>query len=419
MQSSTRLPKPLEGITVLDVTTALAGPFATLLLAGLGARVIKIENPASGDTCRQNAPYLGKDGAKLVRDSEDDLSVSVLNRLRNKEAITLNLKHPRGREIFFDLVRQADVVVENFSRGVMDRLGAGYGAARDINPRIVYCSISGFGNEVFGKEPSSGKAMDTIIQALSGAMETSGDADGPPTRMGVPFADLVTPLYGVIGILAALEQRHRTGAGQHVDVSMLGVLTSLVACEPFDLLERLGIPAKTGLTVPRLAPFGIYAARDGYVALCAMTDPFAQGLFQAMERPDLAADARFTTRDQRVRHDRELDALVSAWMRDLSKADILARLEAHGVPSAEVRSPRDAVRDPMVLARGETVPLEHPDYGPVEDVYGMGMPIRFSGAWAGFDQPPPAMGAQNATIYGEMLGFSETKLAELKEEGVI
>jgi crotonobetainyl-CoA:carnitine CoA-transferase CaiB-like acyl-CoA transferase len=419
MHSSTNLPKPLEGITVLDVTTALAGPFATLLLAGLGARVIKIENPASGDTCRHNAPYLGANGAKLVRDSEDDISVSVLNRLRNKQAVTLNLKHPRGREVFFDLVRRADVVVENFSRSVMDRLGAGYAAARAVNPRIVYCSINGFGTEVFGKEPSSGKAMDTIIQALSGAMESSGEAEGPPVRMGVPFADLVTPLYGVIGILAAVEQRHRTGAGQHVDVSMLGVLTSLVACEPFDLLERLGIPAKTGLTVPRLAPFGIYAARDGYLAICAMTDAFAQGLFRAMARPDLAADARFASRDNRVRHDRELDALVSEWMSGHSKAEILSRLEAHGVPSAEVRSPRDAVRDPMVLARGETVPLTHPKYGPVEDVYGMGMPIRFSGAWAGFDQPAPSMGAQNAQVYGEFLGYSEADLAELKKAGVI
>ncbi len=411
--------RPLENITVLDLTSALAGPFATLILAGLGARVIKIENPKSGDACRSNSPYLGESGGKLAKENEDDISISAINRLRNKLGITLNLKHPEAKEIFVDLLKQADIVVENFSDGVMNRLGIGYDFGKQINPKIIYCSINGFGSNNTIKEPSSGKAMDTIIQALSGVMQTSGEIDDPPLRLGVPFADLVTPLFGIIGILAALQQRNQTGAGQQIDVSMLGVMTSLVACEPFDLLEMLGVPAKTGQTAPRLAPFGVYEASDGFIALCAHTEGFAQGLFTAMERPELLNDERFRTRDSRVKHAAEVDALVSDWMKNLSQKEVLARLEIVGVPSAEVRNPQSAIRDPLVVTRGETVALEHPKFGAVEDVYGFGMPIKFSDASVGFDKAPPEIGEHNEIIYREMLGYSEEQLVELQVKGVI
>ena len=197
------------------------------------------------------------------------------------------------------------MLVENFSRGVLDRLGAGYADVHRINPRLLYCSITGFGSQGEG----SGKAMDAIIQALSGAMMTSGAADDPPVRVGVPFADLCTPLFGVIGLLAALHQTQRTGVGQHIDVSMLGVMTSLVACEPFDLLERCGVPQRTGQTVPRLAPFGVYPTADGYVAICAPTEAFATSLFHAIGRAELCEDERFRTRDARVRHVAEVDRI--------------------------------------------------------------------------------------------------------------
>jgi CoA:oxalate CoA-transferase len=250
---------PLEDLTVLDLTTALAGPFATLLLAGLGAKVIKIENPiGGGDSCRSNAPYLGASGGTLARQHEDDVSVSALNRLRNKVGITLNLKHPEARTVYADLINSADVIVENFSRGTLERLGVGYTFAKQVNPRIVCCSITGFGSE---GDPGTGKAMDAIIQALSGVMMTSGSPGDPPVRIGVPFADLSAPLFGVIGVLAAIHHAQRTGFGQHVDVSMLGVMTMMVSGEPFDLLNRCGVPQRTGLTVPRLAPFGRHAAR--------------------------------------------------------------------------------------------------------------------------------------------------------------
>jgi crotonobetainyl-CoA:carnitine CoA-transferase CaiB-like acyl-CoA transferase len=411
-----RLPRPLEGVTVLDMTVALAGPFATMLLAGLGAHVIKVENPAGGDTCRSNAPYLGKNGATLTRENEDDISISALNRLRNKLSITLNLKAPEAREVFANLVNQADVVVENFSRGTLERLGVGYVYAREINPRIIYCSITGFGS---AGDPGSGKAMDAIIQALSGVMLTSGEPNDPPVRVGVPFADLCAPLFGVIGVLAALHQVKNTGIGQHVDISMLGALTMMVACESYDILERCGVPLRTGQTVPRLAPFGIYPTRDGFVAVCAPTDLFAQSLFTAMGRPELATGDRFATRDLRVRNSDELNVLIENFTRSMTTAEAIAKLDLAGVPSAEVRHPDAAMRDPQVIARRETVPLAHPKYGDVGDVYGMGMPIHFSAATAEFDRPAPALGEHNEAVYGGILGYSREKIEALRSRKVI
>ena len=405
---------PLEDITVLDLTTALAGPYATFLLAGLGARVIKIENPAGPDTCRANPPYLGPEGPHLTRQHPDDISVSAINRLRNKRAVTLNLKHPASRAVFEKLIRKADMLVENFSRGALDRLGAGYADVQRMNPRLLYCSITGFGNQGEG----SGKAMDAIIQALSGAMMTSGAAGDPPVRFGVPFADLCTPLFGVIGLLAALHQSQRTGVGQHIDVSMLGVMTSMVASEPFDLLERCGVPQRTGQTVPRLAPFGIYPTTNGHVAICAPTEAFATSLFHAIGRAELCEDQRFRTRDARVQHVAEVDRIVSDFTRARSNADVVAILARAGVPAAEVRDPAEAVRDPRVVARGETVRLHHPT-APDADVYGPGVPIVFSDSAINLDQPPPGIGEHNQEVYGDLLGYSDAELQNLRAEGVI
>jgi CoA:oxalate CoA-transferase len=415
-QAPNSFPRPLEGVTVLDLTMALAGPFATLLLAGLGARVIKIENPANGDSCRSNSPYLGRNGATLMREHEDDISISALNRLRNKLGVTLNLKSPEARDVFADLARNADIVVENFSRGTLERLGVGYAYAREINPRIIYCSITGFGS---AGDPGSGKAMDTIIQALSGVMMTSGKPAEPPVRVGVPFADLCAPLFGVIGVLAALHQVKSTGIGQHVDISMLGALTMMVACEPYDILERCGVPQRTGQTVPRLAPFGVYPTQDGYIAICAPMEGFAHSLFGAMGHPEFTTDYRFGTRDLRVKNSDELDVFVERFTRSMTTTQAIAKLDAAGVPSAEVRDPDAAMRDPQVIARRETEPLAHPKYGFVDDVYGMGMPIHFSGATAEFDRPAPALGEHNEAVYGGILGYSAEKIEALRSRKVI
>jgi crotonobetainyl-CoA:carnitine CoA-transferase CaiB-like acyl-CoA transferase len=405
--------RPLDGIVVLDLTIALAGPYATFLLAQLGARVIKVENPEGPDPCRSNPPYLGRSGVTLGRRHVDDVSVSALNRLRGKEAVTLNLKRQGSQEVFTDLVARADVLVENFSPGTLERLGVGYEQLRVVNPRLVYCSITGFGAAERG-----GKAMDTIVQALSGLMMTSGSSGEAPVRVGVPLGDMIAPLFGVIGTLAALQQRGRTGSGQHVDVSMLGALTSMIAAEPFDLLESCGIPTRTGATVPRLAPFGVYPTADGYVAICAPTEQFARGLFRAIDQPGLEEDPRFSTRDQRVANVELLNGYIQAFTRKTSTANLLERLERCGVPAAEVRSPAEAVRDPRVRARKETVLLARPDHEQPE-VIGMGLPIRFSAASNELDLPAPAMGEHNHQIYGTWLGYSAERMAALKSAGVI
>jgi crotonobetainyl-CoA:carnitine CoA-transferase CaiB-like acyl-CoA transferase len=407
--------RPLEDITVLDLTTALAGPFATLVLGGLGARVIKIENPARPDACRENAPYLGRDGATLTRKHEDDVSVSAINRLRNKLGVTLDLKHPEARAVFADLVRHADMLVENFSVGALDRMGAGYDAVHRINPRLVYCSITGFGREDAG----SGKAMDTIIQALSGVMMTSGNEGDPPVRLGVPFADLTTPLFAVIGALAALHQAQSTGVGQHVDISMLGVMSALVAAEPFETLARCGLPQRTGLGMPRLAPFGVYPTSDGYLAICAYTDPFAHALYRAMGRAELVSDNRFSSRDQRVENAAALDAIIEAFTRARTTVETIAALDAFEVPCGAVRDPAEALRDPRVLGRGDTVQLAHPRYGPLDDVLGMGLPIAFSDSEAGLDQPPPGVGEHNDAVYSGILGYSKEQIETLKSSGAL
>lgn len=410
------LPKPLEDITVLDMTVALAGPFATFLLAGLGARVIKVENPDSGDACRANAPYLGADGASLNRRSADDISVSAINRLRNKLAVTLNLKHPESRAVLADLVKKSDVLVENYSRGTLDRLGVGYSWLREVNPRLVYCSITGFGSD---DDSSPAKAMDTIIQAQSGMMYTSGEPQDPPVRVGIPMADLCAPMFGVMGVLAAIHQAQRTGVGQHIDVSMLGVLTMMVSVEPFDLLERCGIPQRTGQTLPRLAPFGVYPTLDGFIAICAPTEAMSRSFFEATGHPELADDERFATRDARVKNFQELNVFIERFTGSLTSAKAVARLERAGTPAAEVRGPYAATRDPRVVRRGETVPLQHPIYGSVEDVYGMGMPVTFSGSKVGFDQPPPNMGEHNDMVYSQILGYTSEMVAKLKMKKVI
>lgn len=415
-QNTDNLPRPLEGVTILDLTTALAGPYATLLLAGLGARVIKVENPKSPDSARTNSPYLGREGIKVAKEHDDDLSLAMLERGRNKEAITLNMKHPEGRAIFFDLVARADVVVENFSAGVADRLGIGYKDCAAVNPRIVFTSISGFGANV---NPKQNKAMDNIVQAMSGMMMASGNEGDPPVRVGVPFGDLTAPMFATIGTLAAIMQARSTGVGQHVDVSLLGALSALVAAEPFDMMVKLGRQTRSGNFMARLAPFGVFPTSDGYISICAPKDEFVVGLFQAMGRPELLQDERFGGRDARVRNHIELHDMVSQWTRTMTTDQAADLLTDCNVPNGPVRNPAEAMRDPNLLMRGETTKLEHPVYGAVEDIVVGGLPIRMSGSFTGFDKPAVTLGASNEGIYRDLLGYSEERLAALKRDGAI
>jgi len=407
--------RPLEGLRVIDLTRALAGPYATLLLAGLGAEVIKVEDPHGGDLARDNSPYVGRDGITVERTHHDDISISHLARARGKHGVSLNLKSPAARAVFADLCAHADIVVENFAAGTADRLGVGYEVAKAARPDIIYCSLSGF-----GADRPDGKAMDVIIQALSGAMYTSGDPDAPPVRMGIPVADMLAPVFAVIGILSALEQRHRTGEGQHIDVSMLGALTSFVAIENWSALAAAGMPARTGLTVQRLSPFGVFACADGYVAIVGVHEKLAQGLFRAMERPELGKDPRFAGRDLRVANASALEAEITAWSSQHPVAYVVEALQAEGVPVAPVRHPEEALIDPRVVERHETMPLAHPSYPSAVDLRTVGVPITFSSARTGFDDVMPVhIGEHNAQVFRDLLGYDDARIAALALDGAI
>jgi CoA:oxalate CoA-transferase len=291
----------------------------------------------------------------------------------------------------------------------------GYEAARAANPAVVYCSLSGYGADGVPGEP----AMDTIIQALSGIMLTGGSPGDPPARVGVPVADAVAPLHAVIGILAALHARARSGEGAHVDVSMLGSLTSLVAAEDWVAWDRLGQPVRTGDTLPRLAPFGLFPCRDGRVAIVAPQDRDAHALFAAMGRPELAEDERFATRAGRVDHHVEVAALVTAWTVTRPVADVTAELARRRVAVASVRAPADAVADPPVVARGETLPVLHPDLGEIPGLRTAGVPLRFSNAEVGFARAAPRLGEHTDEVLATLARLSAAEIAELRDNGAI
>lgn len=407
--------RPLEGFRVLDLTVALAGPYGSLLLAGMGAEVIRIESPAGGDIARTNPPHVGDHGIHFGSADPGDISLTILNRARNKKSVTLDLKSEEGRGILLELAKHCDVVIENMSEGATGRLGVAYSDIAAVNPGIVYASIKAFG------EPSiypGTKGMDIIVQALSGIMDVTGFADGPPTRFGLPIADLLAPLYACNGILAALIQRGRTGMGQQIEVSMLDCLASLVAEEHFDIFSGAGYPTRSGNFQDRLVPFGVYPALDGHVAIVAFAPDWMRGLFEIMERPDILADPRFATRGPRMQHAGELNAMIEAWTRVRTTTDIVDALVARQVPCGPVRTALEVLADTKLRECGAIVELEHPRHGPV-GATGMGLPIRFSGAHAAFDKPAEELGASNHDVLGSLLGMEAAAVDALKARGTI
>lgn len=417
MTTDPNLPRrPLEGIRVLDLTVALAGPYCTLLLAGLGAEVIKIEAPTGGDIARFNPPFYGKDGIHLNALEEGDISLSILARARSKKSLSLDLKSEQGLQLFKKLVQQSDIVVENLSDGTVERLGVDYASLKELNPELIYCSITGMGRP----SPFPGlKVMDIAVQALSGVMDTTGENDGPPTRLGLPMADLLAPLYGMIGIQSALLQRAVTGQGQHVMVSMMDCLSSLLPFEHFDVLQRMGFPARTGNHQTRLAPFGVFETRDGHVSIAAANDKWAGLIFEAMGAPEMIRDPKYATRGPRAVNADEVNGRIEAWTRTLSSEEAIEELfTKRGVPCVKVRTALEAMSDPVLRESGAIVPLVHPEAGEI-DAVGPGVPIRMSQSTVCLDRPAPALGANTAELLGDLLGMSNADLAALKEQGVV
>jgi formyl-CoA transferase/CoA:oxalate CoA-transferase len=392
---------PLSGLTVLDFSRVLAGPYCTMQLGDLGARVIKIEQPGRGDDTRAwGPPFVAGESAYF-------LSVN-----RNKESLALDLKHPAARPVVEALLARADVLVENFRPGTMERLGAGYEAVAARHPGLVYCSISGFGQSGPRRlEPG----YDAMMQAEAGLMSITGAADGPPFRVGVAVGDIATGMSAVQGILAALVARGRTGRGQRVDIAMLDAVTALLTYQASSAFATGETPVRMGNRHPSIAPYDTFAAADGEFVLSVGNDEQFRRLSGVLRRPALAEDARFQTNADRVTHSDALRRELSALLADWTRADLLAALKEAGVPSAAVRTITEALQDPQLAAREMIVPLEHAAAGAVRV---LGTPLKLSATPASIRTAPPALGAHTNAILAE-IGLSADRIAELRREGAI
>jgi crotonobetainyl-CoA:carnitine CoA-transferase CaiB-like acyl-CoA transferase len=393
---------PLEGLTVLDFSRVLAGPYCTMQLGDLGARVIKIEQPGRGDDTRAwGPPFVSGESAYF-------LSVN-----RNKESLALDLKHPASRPVVDALLERADVLVENFRPGTMERLGLGHDALATSHPTLVYCSISGFGQS---GPRSAEPGYDAMMQAEAGLMSITGAADGPPFRVGVAVGDIATGMFAVQGILAALVARARTGRGQRVDVAMLDAITALLSYQASSAFATGETPARMGNRHPSIAPYDTFAAADGEFVLSVGNDDQFGRLARVLHQPSIAEDPRFRSNADRVAHAdalrRELSVLLSQWRR----AELLDALKSAGVPSAAVRTITEALADPQLAAREMIVPLDHVAAGIVRV---LGTPLKLSATPASIRTAPPALGQHTDVILAGDAGLSAAEIQRLRSVGAV
>ncbi len=408
--------KPLSGIRVVDLSRFYSGPHATLLLAGLGAEVIRIDDPAQKMGQAKAPPYAGPHGVAMAEQTPDDLSIHYLKRNRGKKAITLNLKAPEGVRLFKQLAAKADVVFENFTPGVADRLGIGYAQLAPGSPRLVYCALTGWGST--GPDASE-KSYDPIAQAAAGLMGITGHPGDPPLKAGSPLSDGIAGVHAALGIMAALMQRGVTGRGQFVDVSMVDCLLSLVMDEPLDHYESLGLSPQQGNRIPRFSPFNTFQAADGWLVIGAATPGQWHALCQCMGEPALADDPHWSDVGWRIANVEAVEAKVSAWVAPLPAADVVTRLRTAGGIVGPING-IDALKAwPHLAAREMLVPLDHPLTGPVPKTVAANFPLRFSGSATGYLSPAPWPGQDNAAVYGEMLGLSQTDRDALAKAGII
>lgn len=391
---------PLRGIRVLDFSRVLAGPFCTALLADVGAEVIKVE-PPQGDDYRHIGPFAGGEGGLFL----------LMN--RGKRSIGLDLKTREGLAIAQRLAAECDVLVENFRPGVADRLGIGYEAIRAINPRIVYLSISGFGQEgPFAKRPS----YDLIAQAMAGMMSMTGDPDGAPTRVGDALGDLSAGLYGAWGIAVALLGRVRDGQGRRLDVAMFDAIFSLLPT-PLSLMQFGGAsPTRTGNHHAISTPFGSFSARDGEVIVAVANNGLFARLCTAMEQPGLAADPRFVTDSLRTQNAPALRALIGQWTATKTVAEIVALLDEFGVPASPIWSIEEAAASTHVAFRKLFADTLHPSAGPVRVVE---QPVHISDLPRGELAPAPLLGEHTDAILQDVLGLAAHDRCELRRLGAI
>jgi CoA:oxalate CoA-transferase len=395
-----RANRPLAGVTVLDFGQVYQGPYASLLMAQAGADVIKIE-PPQGEPLRRRAPP-GK---------STTFPIAMLN--SNKRAITLNLKHERGRALLFRMAEKGDVLLENFAPGVMDRLGVGWNVLREINPRLIYASGSGYG--LSGPDRDN-LAMDLTIQAVSGLIAATGFADGPPVKAGPAVVDFLSGIHLYAAVVTALFERAQTGKGRLVEVAMQEAAYATLTSSLEAYWQSGKVPPRTGNASHGRVPINVYPTNDGYIAMNLAVEEHWHSLLKAMGREDLRDDPRFNSPAARLAHRGETDALIAAWTKTLGKMEIFAAAKRHRIPLAPVRDVNEVMHDPGMHERGFLAEIEHDEIGRVTVPTS---PLRFHGADPVPLVPSPKLGQHNAEIYGGWLGLSQDEIAALKSDAVI
>jgi crotonobetainyl-CoA:carnitine CoA-transferase CaiB-like acyl-CoA transferase len=392
---------PLAGLRVLDLSRILSGPFATMILADLGAEVIKLENPIGGDDTREWAPpYQG------------DQSAYFLSINRNKRGIAVDLKKDAGREIAVRLADGADVLVENFRPGAAARLGLGYAELSARNPRLVYASISGYGQTGPDAELPG---YDAIAQALGGVVSVTGEATGPPVRVGTPVADLGAAMWAAIGVLAALHARAASGRGDWIDISLLDGQIAWLTYVAGGYFASGEVPRRYGSAHPTIVPYQALRTSDGYLMVAVGNDSLWQRFAPIIGLPELAADPRFATNPDRVVHRDELIPLIEAALASRASAEWAAELSRAGIPAGAINTVDKALAYPQVVARDMVLTAEHPTAGSLRMP---GSPVRLSGHTATVRRPPPLLGEHTDEVLAE-LGYSAATIDSLHELGVV
>lgn len=392
---------PLDGVRVVDLTRALAGPFCTMILGDLGADVIKVEQPGAGDDSRHWGPPF-KNGE----------SAYFLNANRNKRGITLNLKRDGARDALWRLIERADVFIENFRPGLISRLGFSYDEAIQRNPRLIYCSISAFGQD--GPEALR-PGYDIILQGMSGASSVTGDPEGLPYRSGMPVCDILSGMFACQGILAALHVRERTGRGQRVETTLLGATVAALANLAGSYLMTGDAPARVGNSHPQIAPYDLIHTADGYANVASGNDDLWRNLCGALGLEPLLADPRFASNGERVRNRKALLAAIEARTTQMTTTELLQTLDDAGVPAGPIRDLKQVFESPQALHMGLALTQSHPAVGEARSV---NTPLRLSDTPPSMRYPAPTLGQHTNDVLRE-LGYDDDTLRRWHDDGTV
>src|SRR5881396_1313739 len=393
--------KPLDDLFVVDLSRILSGPVCSMLLADMGAEVVKVEPPPSGDDSRQwGPPFIG------------GISTYFLSVNRNKKSLSLNLKTAEGRRVLWKLIERADVFIENFRPGVLEKLGFGYEAVAKVQRRLIYCSISGFGHTgPYRDRPG----YDVIAQGESGIMDLTGYPDGPPAKLGASLADVVAGLYAFHGILLALLTRQKTGRGQQVDISLLDSMVSTLTYQALIYLTTGQSPQRLGTRHPSIVPYECFKAKDGFVNIAVTNQKQWLNFCHVLGFPEIAADPRFETMKSRLANYLILKPMIDRVVSTMNRAEVMAQMLEVGIPAGPINTVGEILEDPQIKAREMVVALTHPDYGPLRM---LGLPIKLSATPGTVETAPPRFGEHNREVLLK-LGYGEADISRLAESGVI